>query len=68
MAEKRGEFFRLIYMGTTKHENGDSIRGAAPLAGGWGCPPAPSNIPPRMGGRGVERVIFEGRKRLIGGF
>jgi len=43
-----------------KYENGDSIRGETPLAGGWGCPPFPSNIPQEWGDRGVERVIFEG--------
>jgi len=32
-----------------KYENGDSTRGVPHLS---------SNIPPRMGGRGVERTIF----------
>ena len=35
-----GEFFTPIYMGTTKHENGDSTRGETPLAGDWWCPHA----------------------------
>ena len=39
--------------GTTKHENEDSTRGGAPLAGGMGVSPISYPYPPRLGGRGL---------------
>jgi len=41
-----------------KYENMDSKRGETPLAGVWGCPPSPFFIPPKSGGKGVDKDFF----------
>jgi len=51
----------LVESSTMKYENGDSIRGEAPLAGAWGVPQLPFKFPPKNGGQGVETAIFGGK-------
>jgi len=43
---------------------GYSIRGETPLAGVWGCPPSPFNIPPRLGA-GELKELFSGEAPVL---